>query len=122
ASLVTLRARLVHFRAPRGLPHEHALGGPACRLHVAGAHLAPLSLVAVEQLRAAPSLDRAGQLPRQVEGVPDPRVHAESTARDDQVRRVARDEDASFAVALGEQEVQLPLTAVDDLEVDVDAD
>src|SRR4051794_38291027 len=80
--------------APLRGPERGVLRGP----EVALCDLASLDLVRRQQAGAAPALERARQLPREVGGVADPRVHPESALRNDQVRGVPGDEDAAVAV------------------------
>src|SRR5947209_1884438 len=62
-----------------------------------------LGLVAREQSRAAPSEARSGELPAEVGRVVDRGVVALAAGRGEEMGRVARDEDAPAAEALGDE-------------------
>ncbi len=72
------------------------------------AHRVPFALVGVEQRRGGVPAEHRGQLPAEVGGVLQPRVHALAARRGVDVRRVAGQEDAADPVGGG-----LPLVAVE---------
>src|SRR5204862_377443 len=72
--------------------------------------------------RPAAALDRCIELPRKIDGIADAAVHAKPTGRDDEMRRVTRDEHATLAIALRQQQVLLPLAHIKRVELERQAD
>ena len=71
---------------------------------------------------AAPAREHRIQLPGEIDGVLDAGVHAEAPGGGKHVRRIAGDEDARGAVAVGHQQAAYPRQDRDDLEGEIDAD
>ena len=122
ARSLAFRCRFADGRRYQCPPDRHALRRPARGGDVADTDRSALLLVAIEQAGTAPALDRAGQLPRQIESVTDAGVHAEAAGRNDQMHRIAGQEDAAIAVALGHQKMMPPRDHMADLEVAGEAD
>ena len=80
-------------------------------------------VVGGEKLRSGPALHRAGQLPSQVDDVFDRRVVAEAARRTEQMGGIARNEDATGGVAVGDKTVAaVPRHAVQPLDRVIDAE
>ena len=63
----------------------------------------PFDLAGLDQIGAAPAVDRRGELPGEVRGVVHAGVHAEAAGRREQVRGIACQDDASGDETLGHQ-------------------
>ena len=134
-ALLDVGDRVPARRAPRAfrrvvadvrLPHRAPLAPPergvARGLHVELADLAALGRIGRQELRPAPALQRRRKLPGQIDGVADAGIHAEPAGRNDEMRGVAGDEDPALAVAVGEQQVLLPLADIERIELQRHAD
>ena len=99
-------------------PRCAAAGG----LDVDGADLAPLRFVGRQQSGAAPAAQRRGKLPGNVDGIADAGIHAKAAGRNDEMRRIAGDEDAAVQVMLRQQQPLHPFGAMDHLVFDRRAD
>src|SRR5579863_694116 len=95
-----LRRIVLDIGAIRRAPFHPSVGAAARSLDVDGADLTALRLIGLQQTRTAPSAQGRGELPGNVDGVADPGIHAKSTGRDDEMRRVAGDEDAALQIML----------------------
>ena len=94
---VRIEATRSRTASATGLRHSTTRVNPVVAAQQRLAERMPLGLVAVEQLRpAAPCRDQ-GELPRQIAGVLDARVHALAADRGMDVRRVAGEEDVALA-------------------------
>ena len=124
--LERLTLRLADLRILRDVRTELVeprQGEIACRLlHVAHRDRPTLGVVGVEQRLAAPTLHRGGELPRQVHGIAQPRIHAESAGRVVLVRGVAGDEGAALAEIVGHQLAAFPVRSVEQLELEIAPD
>src|SRR5277367_6681589 len=81
-------------------PDGHSRRSPSGSIAVAQTNRPPLLLIAIEESRSAPALDHTSQFPRQVEGVTDARVHAETAGWNDEMYCVTCKEDATLAIVL----------------------
>jgi len=80
------------LRPPFGAPEAPTGGGLGGGRDIAHADGPALRLVRAQQARTAPSVQRSGELPCQVDGVPGAGVHAEPAGGDDEVRGVTGEE------------------------------
>src|SRR6185437_10970564 len=88
ARLCAFRRGVADIRLPGSAPRAAAARGMTRSLDVARADLPPLDFVRSKQPRAAPTPQRSGKLPRQIDGIADAAVHAEAAGRDDQMYRI----------------------------------
>ena len=114
------RSRMSGRHMPRHL--RRPMRRIARRADIALADLAALDLVGREQIRATPAGKRRRKLPRQIDGVADAGIHAEPAGRDDEMHRVAGEEDAALAITIGEQKILPPRRAGQHLVFDRNAD
>jgi len=80
--------------------------------------LAALGLVGGKELRPAPALQCGGKLPGEIDGVADAAVHAEPAGRDHELDRIAGHEHTPLAVMVGEQQVLLPRSDIERIELE----
>src|SRR5215475_10455849 len=83
-----------------------------------GEYRPPLRVIAVEQGRACPTLERGCELPAEIDGVFKAAVDAIAAIGRMRVGGVAGDEDGPRAIAVGKREAQIP--EADMLEADVE--
>jgi hypothetical protein len=105
--------------------HQDSIGfsNLQSHLHVAArcvaiscCHGAPLDFIRSEQARPAETLERRRQFPTEVDGIADPGIHPVAPRRDELVRGVACEKDASLAIRFGDQEVRRPRIRYQNLE------
>ncbi len=82
----------------------------------------PLGGIVLEVALPGPALQDPGQADAEIDPVDDAGVHAEAAGRDEQVRRVAGEQDAAALVAGGDQRVAAPRLHRDDLGVERSAE
>src|SRR5437762_2451878 len=107
-------------------PHRHLHSFPTrrssdlaeARVDAGDRVWAALGFVALEQRRAGPTIEDPRQLPRQVVGVGDAAVHAESAQRCGDMRRVAGEKDATDLVAVRDERGVLPNPVAEVLQLD----
>src|SRR4029077_8205048 len=78
------------------------------RLTIAQPHGATFPIVRLKKSRPRIALQGRGQLPTYVERIADARIHPVATRGNELVGRVAREEDPSTTVALGNEQMRIP--------------
>src|SRR5690348_7681723 len=80
-----------------------------------------LALIAVEQCRFRPAADHRFELPAEIGGIADARIHAEAAVRRMDMGGVAGEEDAALAETIGDQGAPAPRYARHNLEGEIAA-
>src|SRR3984957_16896934 len=86
-------------------PHCHVL---FCGIAVGQRNRPPLRLNGGEKLRAAPTLQHSGKLPSHVHGVANSGVHAITARRNELMRRIPGQPDASGTEVIGNDKMRAP--------------
>src|ERR1700750_241410 len=92
-----------HLRSAKFAPYAHAGRSPARRIAISQSYFASFLLIAIEQSLTAPARHRSSELPGQVDGIVNPRMHAEAAGRDHQVNGIAGKKNAAVTKAVGNQ-------------------